>query len=138
MTCQDSFHEVAFNISFWTRNISSARILFWRGVFSCIVFINLYNEMSQDPPFHLKLKILLSHPVSPLLIIGGENIFLSKWYQKILLQWNATRPIFPLENFKLPPIATPEQNFLIKSGPPWIPWVRVSPFSIILTHFRDA
>ena len=33
MTCQDSFHEVAFNISFWTRNISSARILFWRGVF---------------------------------------------------------------------------------------------------------
>ena len=32
MTCQDSFHEVAFNISFWTRNISSARILFWRGV----------------------------------------------------------------------------------------------------------
>ena len=34
MTCQDSFHEVAFNISFWTRNISSARILFWRGVFS--------------------------------------------------------------------------------------------------------
>ena len=34
MTCQDSFHEVAFNISFWTRNISSARILFWRGVVS--------------------------------------------------------------------------------------------------------
>ena len=34
MTCQDSFHEVAFNISFWTRNISSARILFWRGVHS--------------------------------------------------------------------------------------------------------
>ena len=34
MTCQDSFHEVAFNISFWTRNISSARILFWRGVLS--------------------------------------------------------------------------------------------------------
>ena len=33
MTCQDSFHEVAFNISFWTRNISSARILFWRGVY---------------------------------------------------------------------------------------------------------
>ena len=32
MTYQDSFHEVAFNISFWTRNISSARILFWRGV----------------------------------------------------------------------------------------------------------
>ena len=32
MTCQDSFHEVAFNISFWTRNISGARILFWRGV----------------------------------------------------------------------------------------------------------
>ena len=32
MTFQDSFHEVAFNISFWTRNISSARILFWRGV----------------------------------------------------------------------------------------------------------
>ena len=36
MTCQDSFHEVAFNISFWTRNISSARILFWRGVCACI------------------------------------------------------------------------------------------------------
>ena len=35
MTCQDSFHEVAFNISFWTRNISSARILFWRGV--CLI-----------------------------------------------------------------------------------------------------
>ena len=34
MTCQDSFHEVAFNISFWTRNISSARILFWRGVYT--------------------------------------------------------------------------------------------------------
>ena len=32
MTSKDSFHEVAFNISFWTRNISSARILFWRGV----------------------------------------------------------------------------------------------------------
>ena len=33
MTSKDSFHEVAFNISFWTRNISSARILFWRGVY---------------------------------------------------------------------------------------------------------
>ena len=32
MTSKDSFHEVAFNIRFWTRNISSARILFWRGV----------------------------------------------------------------------------------------------------------
>ena len=32
MTSKDSFYEVAFNISFWTRNISSARILFWRGV----------------------------------------------------------------------------------------------------------
>ena len=44
MTCQDSFHEVAFNISFWTRNISSARILFWRGVpkryVSAITFYN--------------------------------------------------------------------------------------------------
>ena len=37
MTCQDSFHEVAFNISFWTRNISSARILFWRGVHLFII-----------------------------------------------------------------------------------------------------
>ena len=39
MTCQDSFHEVAFNISFWTRNISSARILFWRGVFYSILIL---------------------------------------------------------------------------------------------------
>ena len=41
MTCQDSFHEVAFNISFWTRNISSARILFWQGVEKVRVTINL-------------------------------------------------------------------------------------------------
>ena len=37
MTCQDSFHEVAFNISFWTRNISRARILFWWGVASVLL-----------------------------------------------------------------------------------------------------
>ena len=41
MTCQDSFHEVAFNISFWTRNISSARILFWRGVSKMLIFFSV-------------------------------------------------------------------------------------------------
>ena len=44
MTCQDSFHEVAFNISFWTRNISSARILFWRGV--CYAVGRIYSDFS--------------------------------------------------------------------------------------------
>ena len=47
MTCQDSFHEVAFNISFWTRNISSARILFWRGVYFQMG-INLNNIMLSN------------------------------------------------------------------------------------------
>ena len=44
MTCQDSFHEVAFNISFWTRNISSARILFWRGVHVCMIIISITQK----------------------------------------------------------------------------------------------
>ena len=47
MTCQDSFHEVAFNISFWTRNISSARILFWRGV-----LFSLNTEVVIKYPLH--------------------------------------------------------------------------------------
>ena len=48
MTCQDSFHEVAFNISFWTRNISSARILFWRGVSSWYMYKILFLIMSYS------------------------------------------------------------------------------------------
>ena len=47
MTCQDSFHEVAFNISFWTRNISSARILFWRGVCDLNIDVN-HNVYSKN------------------------------------------------------------------------------------------
>ena len=70
MTCQDSFHEVAFNISFWTRNISSARILFWRGVsstqlpiFSTIATKNKCRNitknslMSATLSFHSKLEL---------------------------------------------------------------------------------
>ena len=51
MTCQDSFHEVAFNISFWTRNISSARILFWRGVWHGRCFSLLSPEFDVSPAF---------------------------------------------------------------------------------------
>ena len=50
MTCQDSFHEVAFNISFWTRNISSARILFWRGV------NNLQLQEKKEQPIGANCK----------------------------------------------------------------------------------
>ena len=46
MTCQDSFHEVAFKISFWTRNISSARILFLPTV-SFIMFKKILKEISS-------------------------------------------------------------------------------------------
>ena len=54
MTCQDSFHEVAFNISFWTRNISSARILFWRGVNICqVMYCKLYTVYN----YHEIIKI---------------------------------------------------------------------------------
>ena len=51
MTCQDSFHEVAFNISFWTRNISSARILFWRGVRAL-----LWDAQSSSIPISMVSK----------------------------------------------------------------------------------
>ena len=54
MTCQDSFHEVAFNISFWTRNISSARILFWRGV------CTKPNSFSNNTHMNLNSKIRCS------------------------------------------------------------------------------
>ena len=49
MTSKDSFHEVAFNISFWTRNISSARILFWRGV---IVMSKYWHNILSIPLLH--------------------------------------------------------------------------------------
>ena len=71
MTCQDSFHEVAFNISFWTRNISSARILFWRGVFASffhfILNILQLKRHQRKNKFHDKnhtdLQIYLSDSV---------------------------------------------------------------------------
>ena len=62
MTCQDSFHEVAFNISFWTRNMSSARILFWRGV---------------DISFGKECKIVKKIKAKPYKIIY-ENLYLEK------------------------------------------------------------
>ena len=52
MTCQDSFHEVAFNISFWTRNISSARILFWRGVLSI-------DKIIENKKLHVLNRMIL-------------------------------------------------------------------------------
>ena len=58
MTCQDSFHEVAFNISFWTRNISSARILFWRGVFATIQ--KLYRRLVRSVKCAKKARIATS------------------------------------------------------------------------------
>ena len=59
MTCQDSFHEVAFNISFWTRNISSARILFWRGVYiEILADSNLYKCLKAAKCSESRVKTL--------------------------------------------------------------------------------
>ena len=51
MTSKDSFHEVAFNISFWTRNISSARILFWRGVYVILMVKNVFRIQDHTKDF---------------------------------------------------------------------------------------